>query len=76
MNYERLAFTAAVKQLRQDNGSRNIYERMEHLASTSQLRSQEAVFIELRDSFYMATISESGYPYIQYKGGPKGFLKD
>jgi predicted pyridoxine 5'-phosphate oxidase superfamily flavin-nucleotide-binding protein len=35
----------------------------------------EAVFIAERDSFYMASVSETGWPYVQYRGGPKGFLK-
>ena len=34
----------------------------------------EAAFIAARDSFYMATVSETGWPYIQHRGGPKGFL--
>jgi predicted pyridoxine 5'-phosphate oxidase superfamily flavin-nucleotide-binding protein len=34
----------------------------------------ESEFIEDRDSFYMATVSESGWPYVQHRGGPKGFL--
>jgi predicted pyridoxine 5'-phosphate oxidase superfamily flavin-nucleotide-binding protein len=35
----------------------------------------EAAFIAARDSFYMATVSESGWPYVQHRGGPRGFLK-
>ncbi len=34
----------------------------------------EAVFIARRDSFYMATVSETGWPYVQHRGGPPGFL--
>lgn len=36
---------------------------------------EEKAFIESRDSFYLSTISESGWPYIQHRGGPAGFLK-
>lgn len=36
---------------------------------------EEQAFIESRDSFYLSTISESGWPYIQHRGGPAGFLK-
>ena len=36
---------------------------------------REAAFIAGRDSFYMASISKSGWPYIQHRGGPKGFLR-
>lgn len=35
----------------------------------------EAAFIAARDSFYMATVSETGWPYVQHRGGPRGFLK-
>src|SRR5262245_54955973 len=35
----------------------------------------EAAFIAERDSFYMATVSETGWPYVQHRGGPRGFLK-
>jgi predicted pyridoxine 5'-phosphate oxidase superfamily flavin-nucleotide-binding protein len=39
------------------------------------LTEDERAFIEARDSFYMATISETGWPYIQHRGGPRGFLR-
>jgi predicted pyridoxine 5'-phosphate oxidase superfamily flavin-nucleotide-binding protein len=39
------------------------------------LADEERTFVEARDSFYMATITESGWPYIQHLGGPRGFLK-
>lgn len=39
------------------------------------LTSREIPFIESRDSFFMATVGENGWPYVQYRGGPKGFLK-
>jgi len=39
------------------------------------LTDEERTFIEARDSFYMATIAESGWPYIQHRGGPRGFLR-
>lgn len=39
------------------------------------LTPEEAAFIESRDSFYMATITESGWPYLQHRGGSRGFLK-
>ena len=40
-----------------------------------ELSAEETDFITARDSFYMATITEDGWPYIQHRGGPKGFLK-
>src|SRR5690349_19663304 len=39
------------------------------------LTPAEAAFIAERDSFYMATVSETGWPYVQHRGGPRGFLK-
>ncbi|MEM9371080.1 MAG: pyridoxamine 5'-phosphate oxidase family protein, partial [Pseudomonadota bacterium] len=36
---------------------------------------QEATFIEARDGFYQATVTETGWPYVQFKGGPVGFVK-
>ena len=41
----------------------------------SDLTAREAEFIEARDSFYQATVNENGWPYVQHRGGPKGFLK-
>lgn len=39
------------------------------------LGAEEAAFIAGRDSFYLASVSETGWPYVQHRGGPKGFLK-
>lgn len=39
------------------------------------LRDQEIEFIESRDSFYLATITENGWPYLQHRGGPRGFMR-
>jgi predicted pyridoxine 5'-phosphate oxidase superfamily flavin-nucleotide-binding protein len=45
------------------------------VASTDPLGDNERDFIMSRDSFYMATVSESGWPYIQHRGGQRGFLR-
>jgi uncharacterized protein len=42
---------------------------------TDALRDQEIEFIETRDSFYMATITENDWPYVQHRGGPHGFVR-
>lgn len=42
---------------------------------TQQLGPEEQAFIAARDSFYLATVSENGWPYVQHRGGPKGFLR-
>src|SRR3954453_1713082 len=74
-NYGSLAFTAAVKEMADKAGSRATYARIEKSSYADGLTESEIDFISQRDSFYMATIGENGYPYIQHRGGPKGFLK-
>ncbi|MFI1742950.1 pyridoxamine 5'-phosphate oxidase family protein [Thalassobellus sediminis] len=74
-NFAEIAFTDAVKKLQTKHGSRNGYERMEKFNIIDGLTHSEISFIEKRDSFYMATIGTKNYPYIQHRGGPKGFLK-
>ncbi len=74
-NYAELAFTAAVKVLQEKNGSRRGYDRMEKFGVADGLTDNEINFIEDRDSFYMASLGENEFPYIQHRGGPKGFLK-
>ena len=74
-NYAELAFTDAVKILQEKNGSRRGYDRMEKFGVVDGLTDNEINFIEDRDSFYMASIGENKFPYIQHRGGPKGFLK-
>jgi len=74
-NYGELAFTDAVKVLQEKNGSRRGYDRMEKFGVVDGLTDNEINFIEDRDSFYMASIGGNEFPYIQHRGGPKGFLK-
>jgi len=75
MNYAKTAFTDAIKQLQEKHGSRKSYERMERFRSEDGLSPREIPFIQERDSFYTASIGENEFPYIQHRGGPKGFLK-
>jgi uncharacterized protein len=73
--FAELAFTPLVKQQQQIHGSRRQYQRVEESANRGdRLGPYEQSFIQARDGFYMATISETGWPYIQFRGGPKGFL--
>ncbi len=73
--FAEIAFTPNVRDAQEDNGSRRSYARMEDGQTHHDvLGEQEAVFISARDSFYLATVSETGWPYIQHRGGPKGFL--
>ncbi|MFT7570814.1 MAG: putative pyridoxine 5'-phosphate oxidase superfamily flavin-nucleotide-binding protein [Paracoccaceae bacterium] len=74
--FAELAFTDTVKQLQQADGSRKSYARMETGAdSNNVLTEREGAFIGVRDSFYMATVSETGWPYVQHRGGPAGFVR-
>lgn len=74
-NFAALAFTPAVKEMQEKLGSRTTYARVERDTFVDGLTESERNFIAQRDSFYMATVGENGYPYIQHRGGPKGFLK-
>ncbi len=74
-SFARIAFTPLVKQQQAARGSRQQYERMEQLGKRGDaLTEAERYFIQSRDSFYMATVSETGWPYIQHRGGEPGFL--
>lgn len=70
-----IATTPSVKAAQAANG---VAEYWEHLTSTrtrDRFTEAELAFIAERDSFYIATSSENGWPYIQHRGGPKGFLR-
>lgn len=72
----KMAFTSGVKDVQSLMGSRKIYARAENGPVTHEtLTDAELEFIAERDSFYMATVNETGWPYIQHRGGPKGFLR-
>lgn len=69
-------FGPAARALQEASGSRASYARLEATASgVDRLTAREAEFIAARDSFYMATVAESGWPYVQHRGGPAGFLR-
>ena len=71
-----LTFTPSVKAAQEHYGSRRNYARFETGESDFfGLTEAETEFISQRDGFYMATVGENGYPYIQFRGGPQGFLK-
>jgi predicted pyridoxine 5'-phosphate oxidase superfamily flavin-nucleotide-binding protein len=76
MSFGSLVFTPLVKKLQERYGSRRQYERMENSGATQdRLTEFETEFLAQRDSFYMATTGATGWPYIQHRGGLKGFLK-
>jgi len=72
-----IAFTPTVKAVQERQGSRAAYARGEDDPHTYHhlLTEAEARFIGARDSFYMATVSETGWPYLQHRGGPPGFVR-
>jgi predicted pyridoxine 5'-phosphate oxidase superfamily flavin-nucleotide-binding protein len=75
-NFGSLVFTPVVKALQEKYGSRRQYARMtEGSVSPDRLGPEESAFIAERDSFYMATVGATGWPHVQHRGGPKGFLK-
>jgi len=71
-----IAFTPSVKAAQSRYGSRRANERMENAKERGdELTEEESEFIKARDGFYQATVSETGWPYVQFRGGPQGFLK-
>ena len=71
-----LVFTPMIKALQERYGSRRQYAKLaESGVSRDRLGPEESAFIAERDSFYMASVGETGWPYVQHRGGPKGFLK-
>ncbi len=69
------AFTPLVKAQQEQHGSRRSYARMEEAGEAGdRLGEFEREFLADRDGFYMASTGETGWPYIQYRGGEKGFL--
>ncbi len=75
-NVSDIAFTPAVKAIQLEKGSREGYARMEAKGGwTDHVTPELAAFIAERDSFYIATTSGDGQPYVQHRGGKPGFLK-
>ncbi len=71
-----VAFTPAVKSIQSRNGSRQAYARMEEAGGWETEISEElAAFLADQTSCFLATANAAGQPYIQYRGGPAGFLK-
>lgn len=74
--YAELAFTPTVKILQERDGSRAHHARGEAPGTgPDPLGAAEIEFVGERDSFYLATVGATGWPYLQHRGGPKGFLK-
>lgn len=74
--FAEIAFTDNVKAAQEHYRARAQNERLEASGGPNDtLGPAEAEFIAARDSFYMATVSETGWPYVQHRGGPPGFLR-
>ena len=73
--YPRITFTPSVKATQEHYGARQAGEAVEQWDMDDEhLSDMEAGFVLERDGFYMATVGEDGWPYVQYRGGPPGFL--
>ena len=74
--YANIAFTPAVRGVQTRLGSRENYAQFgDGPAQNNLIGPREAEFIAARDGFDQATVSETGWPYVQFRGGPAGFLK-
>jgi predicted pyridoxine 5'-phosphate oxidase superfamily flavin-nucleotide-binding protein len=74
--FAELAFTPNVRNVQTSEGSRDTYARLARRDEPGDaLGPEESEFLEQRDSFYLATVRETGWPYVQHRGGPAGFLK-
>lgn len=70
-----VAFTASVKALQTENGSRDVYVRMEQAGGwKTRITPELKTFVEAQTSVFFATANAQGQPYIQHRGGPPGFL--
>ena len=70
-----IAGTPSVKQAQRENGSADHWSNFSGDRTFDRFRESETAFIAARDSFYMATVSETGWPYVQHRGGPPGFIR-
>ena len=74
--FAEIAFTPVVRAIQTQQGSRSGYARMDGGDDYNhQLSGREALFIGGRDSFYLSSVGETGWPYLQHRGGPAGFMK-
>jgi len=74
--FAEIAFTPSVKDVQAEMGSRKAYTNMDsgEFDYAGELTDDEISFIESRDSFYMASVSETEWPYMQHRGGSRGFI--
>jgi uncharacterized protein len=70
-----IASTPGVRAAQEGNGSGEFWANFNGDRPSDGFTAAEAAFIAERDSLYMATVSESGWPYVQHRGGPPGFIR-
>ncbi|MGA5464156.1 pyridoxamine 5'-phosphate oxidase family protein [Mycobacterium sp. NPDC050041] len=77
--YPAIAFTDDVQAVQREHGSDRVYARKRVAAGASaepdRLTEDEAEFLAERDGFYLASVGETGWPYVQFRGGPEGFVR-
>jgi hypothetical protein len=74
MNFHELAFTADVRALQERFGSRGSYAKASARRGADLLGPAERDFLSARDGVFLATVTSDGWPYVQFRGGPPGFL--
>lgn len=78
-HYGTIAFTDAVREVQHHYGSDSFYDRKRVQGTAAPgvdpLTEDEKDYLAERDSFYLASVSETGWPYVQFRGGPAGFLR-
>lgn len=70
-----IAITPSVRAVQAEMGSERLFLDFKGDRQFDRFTENEAAFIAGRDSFFMASVSETGWPYVQHRGGPLGFLK-
>ena len=74
--YSKIAYTPSVRAVQAAHGTQHTADRMAAIdVNDTAFSDKERSFIQLRDSFYVASVGENGWPYVQHRGGPVGFLK-
>ena len=70
-----IALTPSVRAAQASMGSAHVWQDFKGHREFDRFDADAAAFVGARDSFYMATVSETGWPYVQHRGGPTGFLR-
>lgn len=73
-NYATMMFTQAVQDLQEAEGTKQKFETFYPHRTQETLSADDIAFIKARDSFYMASVNSDGWPYIQHRGGARGFV--